>query len=161
MTETLIIDAHGVYDPRQLDDRLLLGLKGTMSEFELGLFRRTRGKPLNARFAADTHSGKYRLVLYATKKTKSRRLPIGKCKLPSRVCSPSFASLAQHDRQPSGTETSRSLYPRLSVVPRGIKSFGKFPEVGGSIRYSRTPATPGPGLWPHRRPDLRRERQST
>lgn len=39
MTETLIIDAMGVYDPRQLDDRLLLGLKGTMSEFELGLFR--------------------------------------------------------------------------------------------------------------------------
>lgn len=39
MTETLIIDVQGAYDPRQLDDRLLLGLKGTMSEFELGLFR--------------------------------------------------------------------------------------------------------------------------
>ena len=39
MTETLIIDVQGIYDPRQLDDRLLLGLKGTMSEFELGLFR--------------------------------------------------------------------------------------------------------------------------
>jgi DNA invertase Pin-like site-specific DNA recombinase len=39
MTETLIVDADGVYDPRQLNDRLLLGLKGTMSEFELGLFR--------------------------------------------------------------------------------------------------------------------------
>lgn len=39
LTETLIIDADGVYDPRALNDRLLLGLKGTMSEFELGLFR--------------------------------------------------------------------------------------------------------------------------
>jgi len=39
MTETLLIDGDGVYDPRQLNDRLLLGLKGTMSEFELGLFR--------------------------------------------------------------------------------------------------------------------------
>lgn len=39
MTATLIIDGQGVYDPRQLDDRLLLGLKGTMSEFELSLFR--------------------------------------------------------------------------------------------------------------------------
>ena len=39
LTETLIVDAEGVYDPRQLNDRLLLGLKGTMSEFELGLFR--------------------------------------------------------------------------------------------------------------------------
>lgn len=37
LTDTLIIDAEGVYDARQLNDRLLLGLKGTMSEFELGL----------------------------------------------------------------------------------------------------------------------------
>ncbi len=36
---TLIIDFDGVYDPRALNDRLLLGLKGTMSEFELGLLR--------------------------------------------------------------------------------------------------------------------------
>lgn len=39
LTETLLIDADGVYDPRGLNDRLLLGLKGTMSEFELGLLR--------------------------------------------------------------------------------------------------------------------------
>jgi len=39
LTDTLIVDGEGVYDPRQLNDRLLLGLKGTMSEFELGLFR--------------------------------------------------------------------------------------------------------------------------
>ena len=35
----LVIDAEGVYDPRLSNDRLLLGLKGTMSEFELILFR--------------------------------------------------------------------------------------------------------------------------
>jgi DNA invertase Pin-like site-specific DNA recombinase len=39
MTGTLIVDADGVYEPKHLNDRLLLGLKGTMSEFELGLFR--------------------------------------------------------------------------------------------------------------------------
>lgn len=39
MTETLIVDGDGVYDPRELNDRLVLGLKGTMSEFELNLFR--------------------------------------------------------------------------------------------------------------------------
>ena len=36
---TLLIDPEGVYDPRVSNDRLLLGLKGTMSEFELALFR--------------------------------------------------------------------------------------------------------------------------
>jgi len=39
LTRTLVIDADGIYDPRLLNDRLLLGLKGTMSEFELGLLR--------------------------------------------------------------------------------------------------------------------------
>jgi DNA invertase Pin-like site-specific DNA recombinase len=36
-TETLVVDAEGIYNPRLLNDRLLLGLKGTMSEFELGI----------------------------------------------------------------------------------------------------------------------------
>jgi DNA invertase Pin-like site-specific DNA recombinase len=39
LTETLLIDCDGIYDPRLLNDRLVLGLKGTMSEFELGLLR--------------------------------------------------------------------------------------------------------------------------
>lgn len=36
---TLIVDADGVYEPRLMNDRLLLGLKGTMSEYELSLLR--------------------------------------------------------------------------------------------------------------------------
>jgi len=39
MSGTLLIDDDGIYDPKVLNDRLLLGLKGTMSEFELGLMR--------------------------------------------------------------------------------------------------------------------------
>jgi DNA invertase Pin-like site-specific DNA recombinase len=39
LTDALVIDHDGVYDPRLINDRLLLGLKGTMSEFELGLLR--------------------------------------------------------------------------------------------------------------------------
>jgi len=35
ITETLLIDADGVYDPGDVNDRLLLGLKGTMGEVEL------------------------------------------------------------------------------------------------------------------------------
>jgi len=41
---TLIADADGIYSPADFDDRLLLGLKGTMSEAELHLIRsRLRG----------------------------------------------------------------------------------------------------------------------
>jgi DNA invertase Pin-like site-specific DNA recombinase len=35
LTDTLILDEDGLYDPRHFNDRLLLGLKGTMSEAEL------------------------------------------------------------------------------------------------------------------------------
>jgi DNA invertase Pin-like site-specific DNA recombinase len=39
LLNTLIIDTEGIYDPRQLNDRLLLGLKGTIAEAELGWLR--------------------------------------------------------------------------------------------------------------------------
>ena len=37
--QTLLADQDGIYDPTQYNDRLLLGLKGTMSEAELHLLR--------------------------------------------------------------------------------------------------------------------------
>lgn len=44
LTDTLILDEDGLYNPCDFNDRLLLGLKGTMSEAELHLLRsRLRG----------------------------------------------------------------------------------------------------------------------
>jgi DNA invertase Pin-like site-specific DNA recombinase len=44
LSDTLILDEDGVYDPAHFNDRLLLGLKGTMSEAELHVLRaRLRG----------------------------------------------------------------------------------------------------------------------
>ena len=44
MTGTLICDEDGLYDPRNFNDRLLLGMKGQMSEAELHFIRaRLRG----------------------------------------------------------------------------------------------------------------------
>lgn len=48
LADTLILDEDGVYDPANFNDRLLLGLKGTMSEAELHVIRaRLRGGILN------------------------------------------------------------------------------------------------------------------
>jgi len=47
-THTLILDEDGIYDPTDFNDRLLLGLKGTMSEVELHVIQgRLRGGILN------------------------------------------------------------------------------------------------------------------
>jgi len=48
LTDTLILDEDGVYDPGHYNDRLLLGLKGTLSEAELHVIRaRLQGGILN------------------------------------------------------------------------------------------------------------------
>jgi DNA invertase Pin-like site-specific DNA recombinase len=49
LTDTLIVDGDGIYDLGQFNDRLLLGLKGTMSEAELHLLA---GRLQGARRAA-------------------------------------------------------------------------------------------------------------
>ncbi len=48
LTATLILDEDGIYDPAGFNDRLLLGLKGTMSEAELHILKaRMRGGQLS------------------------------------------------------------------------------------------------------------------
>ena len=39
LVSCLIVDENRVYDPRQPDDRMVLGMKGTMSEMELSILR--------------------------------------------------------------------------------------------------------------------------
>src|SRR5882724_1878504 len=59
LADTLILDEDGIYDPTSFNDRLLLGLKGTMSEAELHVLKaRLRGGILNK-----VRCGEYRCVL--------------------------------------------------------------------------------------------------
>jgi DNA invertase Pin-like site-specific DNA recombinase len=59
LADTLILDEDGVYDPASFNDRLLLGLKGTMSEAELHVLKaRLRGGIINK-----VRRGEYRCVL--------------------------------------------------------------------------------------------------
>lgn len=51
LSESLVVDDDGVYDPRVINDRLLLGLKGTMSEFELGILRQRAQESYRAKVA--------------------------------------------------------------------------------------------------------------
>ena len=39
IVDTLIVDHDGIYDSKHPNDRMVLGLKGTMSEMEVGMFR--------------------------------------------------------------------------------------------------------------------------
>ncbi|MER8504293.1 MULTISPECIES: recombinase family protein [unclassified Mesorhizobium] len=58
LTSTLILDEDGIYDPASFNDRLLLGLKGTMSEAELHFLKaRMRGGQLNKASRGDLKIG--------------------------------------------------------------------------------------------------------
>ena len=105
LTHTLILDEEGLYDPSTFNDRLLLGLKGTMSEAELFVLRaRLQGGILNK-----ARRGALKLVL-----------PMGLCYTESdtvvldsngAACKPpfarSFTALSTPDRllRPSATFT--------------------------------------------------------
>jgi len=51
LVDTRVIDADGVYDPCHPNDRLLLGMKGTISEFEQGILRARLTEARNAKAA--------------------------------------------------------------------------------------------------------------
>jgi len=56
LTDTLILDEDGLYDPAHFNDRLLLGLKGTMSEAELHVMQpRMRGGLLSKARRGELH----------------------------------------------------------------------------------------------------------
>jgi DNA invertase Pin-like site-specific DNA recombinase len=63
LTDTLILDEDGIYDPSHFNDRLLLGLKGTMSEAELHVIRaRLQGGILNKARRSSILTNRYRRV---------------------------------------------------------------------------------------------------
>ena len=109
LTGTLILDEDGLYDPATFNDRLLLGLKGTMSEAELYVLRaRLQGGILSkARRAAL----KLHLPIgfcYADDGRISS-IPIGRSRIPSGFCCARFDGRGQPPRRsaPSGRPTCR------------------------------------------------------
>jgi len=57
LVDSVIVDEDGIYDPRSVNDRLLLGIKGTMSEMELSLLRQRSVEALKLKAArGDLHT---------------------------------------------------------------------------------------------------------
>ena len=57
LVNCLIIDEDGVYDPKLVNDRLLLGMKGTFSELELSILRQRSQEALRLKAArGDLHT---------------------------------------------------------------------------------------------------------
>ena len=89
MTGTLICDEDGLYDPRDFNDRLVLGMKGQMSEAELHFIRaRLRGGVLSKARRGELIVPLPVGLAYDAPGTSSST-PTPRSATPSRTCSPS------------------------------------------------------------------------
>jgi hypothetical protein len=133
-TGTLILDEDGLYDPAHFNDRLLLGLKGTMSEAELHLLRaRLRGGALNK-----AKRGELRLYLpiglaydaigrvILDPRTSAAESPSGVCYLSAhrlRVCGgtripPARVAVSKASTLRTGSRTSGVETPYVSAIDK-------------------------------------------
>jgi DNA invertase Pin-like site-specific DNA recombinase len=71
LVNCLIIDDDSVYDPRNPDDRLVLGMKGTMSEMELSVLRR---RLVDARREKARRGELFGIIAIGYQRTENNRL---------------------------------------------------------------------------------------
>jgi DNA invertase Pin-like site-specific DNA recombinase len=152
---TLIADAEGVYDPQLYNDRLLLGLKGTMSEAELHMLRQR----LNAGRLSKVRRGEYvqslptGLVRLSDKRVQKD--PDGQVRQAIELVFTKFAELGscqkvlryfkQHHlllprRQTSGFHRGEVLWKKPSSA--AIYEILQSPAYAGAFVYGRRPTDP-------------------
>ena len=112
LTETLLIDSDGIYDPRQLNDRLVLGLKGTMSEFELGLLRQRAREAFEQKVRRGFALWEVPVGFIRTEEGQLKRHPIARCSRRSSAYFRSFNNWEVRVKRRSGSGKSKSRCPR-------------------------------------------------
>ncbi|WP_271608660.1 recombinase family protein [Bradyrhizobium sp. CCBAU 21359] len=109
---TLIVDEDGVYDPRHSNDRLLLGMKGTMSEMERPIFRQRSLEALKQKARRGELFLNVAIGSQGLPRSDRERTLIGAFRGRSHSCSPSLPRCRHCARSTSGYGRSESLCPR-------------------------------------------------
>jgi DNA invertase Pin-like site-specific DNA recombinase len=140
IVDTLIVDHDGVYDPKHPNDRLLLGLKGMMSEMETAAFRQRSQEAIRqmARRGVIT-PGFLKATCFAVWDAWKKILT-SRCGEPWSWCSPSSASWAVPGRSHCGFARSRSQCPGAGLRSRIPWTLFLQPAGGsrGSLRTRHT-----------------------
>jgi len=169
---TLIADTDGIYDPKLYNDRLLLGLKGTMSEAELHLIRNR----LDAGRLSQVHRGEFRQMLptglvrlddgsVVKDPDEGIRHTIalvfhsfdehGSCRQVVRVRS--FAGILLPRRQTGGMYRGQLLWKDASEA--AIYEMVQNPAYAGAFVYGRRPGDPARQMVSNRPIQVRRPRE--
>ena len=113
---TLIVDEDGVYDPTSPNDRLLLGMKGTMSEMELSVFRQRSIEAMKQKARRGELFLTVAVGYVKAGAIASRRIPTGGSRRPSRWFSASSASFRRSARFWCGAGRRRFRLPAVGKV---------------------------------------------
>ncbi len=99
IVDTVLIDQETVYAPRQSNDRLLLGLKGSLNEYELDLLRQRSVEARHAKARRGELIITAPLAMSRQKSNDWRRIPTGECKKQSLSCSENFVNSEPCDKR--------------------------------------------------------------
>ena len=152
---TLIADIEGVYDPRLYNDRLLLGLKGTMSEAELHMLHQRLNagrlsKVMRGEYVQHLPTGLVRLpdksvvkdpddqVRHVIELIFAKFEELGSCQRVLRFCKHNAILLPRH--QTSGFHKGELLWKKPSAA--AIYEIVSNPAYTGAFVYGRRPTDP-------------------
>ncbi|RUW44140.1 recombinase family protein, partial [Mesorhizobium sp. M1A.F.Ca.ET.072.01.1.1] len=158
LTSTLILDEDGVYDPASFNDRLLLGLKGTMSEAELHFLKaRMPGGQLNKASRGDLKIGPPVGLVYLPDGTLALD-PDAEVQAALRMVFTTFERLGSATRTVKFFLDEGILFPRrlrkgphkgelMWAPPRHARILQVLhnPRYAGAFVYGRTRGRPRPG----------------
>jgi DNA invertase Pin-like site-specific DNA recombinase len=111
VVDTVLIDQEMVYAPRQGNDRLLLGLKGSLNEYELDLLRQ---RSLSARYEKARRGE----LIVAAPVGFVRRIPIAVSRKPSFSSSTRSPSSAVSGKPCSGSSSMGWTCPPSAIMAR-------------------------------------------
>jgi DNA invertase Pin-like site-specific DNA recombinase len=158
LTETLLIDDDGIYEPRQRNDRLVLGTKGSMAEYELSLLRQRARQACEAKIQRAMSCGKCPWGSSARVTIGSTRSLTAKCTTLLLASSSNFVNWAVPGRPCSGIvmrscRCLRSVRRPWAGISSGACPVASYqPDAAQSILCWRA------GLWPHGSQDRDRRR---
>jgi DNA invertase Pin-like site-specific DNA recombinase len=95
LSGALLADADGVYDPVEFNDRLLLGLKGTMSEAELHLLKQRMLAGKQARRGGESWPSGCQPARCAARRGRRRWIPTSRSRPSCGWCLPGSSSWAR------------------------------------------------------------------
>ena len=144
LVRALVVDPDGVYDPGLLNDRLLLGLKGTMSEFELEPSPATLpGSDSPERLGAVNYSSRCPSAIAGPPMARSRWIQIVASSRRLGWSLQRWPSSEAHGKCCSGSVERKSVFPALMHGESGRELVWKLPVYNTIWHMLRNPMYAG------------------